>query len=273
MSVINAVVVADILTERYGLLLRGESRTDSDGEHCQLAPAEFAHTQGFSISVHIGWRSVEAAFVPGNFAAALVSAMRHSSLQQRVAFSAFAGAIRTDGAQLTFTINGSAVNSSADASWPTEWRTLSLRLHRSPIAIDHKDRQQLQRLVTCWGGRMLGLSLALLPIEHEGIGEKEGRVVRFEGNRYERSPLNRAACIEIHGAMCRACGFDFGKRYGATGAGFIEVHHIEPVSAIAPDTVVDPARDLVPLCSNCHAMVHRRTPPYGVDDVRTMLCT
>ena len=118
---------------------------------------------------------------------------------------------------------------------------------------------------------MLGLSLALLPVEHEGGGEAEGAVMRVEVNRYERSPLNRAACIEVHGAVCKACGLDFGVRYGTVGVGFIEVHHIEPVSGIAPNTIVDPATDLVPLCPNCHAMVHRRTPPYSVEAIRAML--
>lgn len=268
---IDAAAVADILTDRFGLPLRGDARRDSDGERCRLVPADVVHTQGFAIDILIGWRSVEAAFVPGNFAAALVAGMQAATPQQRAAFKTFASAIRNDGAQLTFSINGAAADPSADMAWPAEWRSLALRLQRGPVVIDHKDPQQVQRLTTTWGSRMLGLSLALLPIEHEGIGEPEGAVMRVEVNRYERSPLNRAACIEIHGAVCKACNLDFGVRYGAVGIGFIEVYHIEPVSGIAPDTIVDPAADLVPLCPNCHAMVHRRTPPYSVDDIRAML--
>jgi 5-methylcytosine-specific restriction protein A len=268
---IDAAAVADVLTERFGLPLHGDARRDSEGERCRLVPADVVRTQGFAIDILIGWRSVEAAFVPGNFAAALVASMRAASPQQRAAFRTFASAIRTNGAHLTFSINGVSADPSADTVWPNEWRSLALRLQRGPIVIDHKDPQQVQRLATAWGGRMLGLSLALLPIEHEGVGEAEGAVTRVEVNRYERSPLNRAACIEIHGALCKACTLDFGVQYGAIGIGMIEVHHIEPVSGIAPDTIVDPATDLVPLCPNCHAVVHRRTPPYSVDEVRGML--
>lgn len=266
---IDPVAVAGILTDRFGLPLHGEARRDADGERCRLMPVDVAHTQGFAIDILIGWRSVEAAFVPGNFAAALIAGMRAATPQQRAAFRAFAQAIRADGATLSFSLNGAPADPLTDAAWPADWRSLTLRLQRGPVVIDHEDSPQVQQLALTWGGRMLGLSLALLPVEHDG--EEEGAMIRVEVDRYERSALNRAACIEIHGAVCKACGFDFGIRYGLTGVGYIEVHHIEPVSGIVPGTIVDPATDLVPLCANCHSMVHRRTPPYSVEDIRAML--
>lgn len=72
----------------------------------------------------------------------------------------------------------------------------------------------------------------------------------------ERKPKLRAEAIRIHGAACQACGFDFGKAYGAWGNGFAEVHHSIPLAEHgARDT--DPRRDLIVLCANCHRMVHR----------------
>jgi 5-methylcytosine-specific restriction protein A len=35
--------------------------------------------------------------------------------------------------------------------------------------------------------------------------------------------------------------------------------------------VVDPVNDLKPVCPNCHAMLHRRTPPYSIDELRALL--
>lgn len=268
---LDAPAIARVLTDRFGLPLRGESRQDQDGLRARLLPADIAHTQGFAIDVLIGWRSIEAAFAPGTFAAALVAGMQNASPQQRAAFRTFAQAISADSASITFTVNGTTVDPQADQSWPKQWRSLSLLIHRGPLAIDHKDLQTVQRLAVTWAGRMLGLSLALLPIEQDGFGDTEGGLVRVEVNRYERSAINRAACIEIHGAVCRACGFDFSVRYGELGAGFIEVHHIEPVSGLLPGTVVDPARDLVPLCANCHAMIHRRTPPLSVAELQAAI--
>ncbi|MFL6161506.1 MAG: HNH endonuclease [Jatrophihabitantaceae bacterium] len=93
------------------------------------------------------------------------------------------------------------------------------------------------------------------------VGEyEEGAVTRVEVNRYERDRAARRACIAHHGTACVACGFDFGKRYGRIGRGFINVHHIREISTLGPGYKVDPKNDLVPLCANCHAMVHRTRP-------------
>ena len=41
------------------------------------------------------------------------------------------------------------------------------------------------------------------------------------------------------------------------GDGFIEVHHLSPISQQTEAHAIDPTTDLVPLCANCHAMIHR----------------
>lgn len=76
--------------------------------------------------------------------------------------------------------------------------------------------------------------------------------------RYERDPKLRAAAIKLHGAACMGCGFNFEKIYGSLGLGFIEVHHTKPISFFGGPSAIDPATDLVVLCSNCHSIVHRR---------------
>lgn len=267
----DASRIASVLTDRYGLPVRGESLDGEDGPRARIWPEDIAKTQGFAIDVLVGWRSVEAVFLPGNFAAGLVAEMEKSSAQQRSVFSAFAAACRREGAGVTITVNGVPVDPAAGSSWPAGWRSVSMQIAKSPVVVDHGNAAAVEDLAVTWGGRMLGLSLSLLPLEHDIAGEEEGGVIRVEVNRYERSSINRAACIEINGAICAACRLDFGVKYGDIGAGFIEVHHVEPVSGIAPGTVVDPARDLVPLCSNCHSVIHRRTPPYTVEELRTAL--
>lgn len=86
----------------------------------------------------------------------------------------------------------------------------------------------------------------------------EGKKVAYFGVRYERSPKLRRQAIAIHGVACNACGFDFGKAYGEHAKGFIHVHHVKPISEFEGDQVVDPATDLITLCANCHAAVHKR---------------
>jgi 5-methylcytosine-specific restriction protein A len=49
---------------------------------------------------------------------------------------------------------------------------------------------------------------------------------------------------------------DFEETYGQLGRGFIHVHHIVPIATIGKEYKLDPVNDLVPVCPNCHAMLH-----------------
>lgn len=99
----------------------------------------------------------------------------------------------------------------------------------------------------------------------------EGAVRRVNVNAYERDPKARRACIAHHGATCAACGFDFGEVYGTLGDGFIHVHHVRPVSTLGKDYRVNPTTDLVPVCPNCHWMLHRESPPLSVEALKVVL--
>lgn len=86
----------------------------------------------------------------------------------------------------------------------------------------------------------------------------EGASVSVLANRYERDPRNRENCIQYYGYGCQICGFDFESAYGELGHQFIEVHHTNPLATQGGvEAAVDPIRDLIPLCSNCHSMIHR----------------
>ena len=113
-----------------------------------------------------------------------------------------------------------------------------------------------------------------LPEEVPGnSGYNEGNVQRILVNRYERDPRAREDCLKYHGTACVLCGFDFGAVYGCVMTGFTHVHHLHPLSSVGPDYVVDPIKDLRPVCPNCHAVLHRREPPYSLDEVREFLQT
>lgn len=86
---------------------------------------------------------------------------------------------------------------------------------------------------------------------------KEGSSFYSYSKKYERDPKNRLRAIKIHGTKCIACGFDFEQAYGVRGRGFIEIHHVNPLYTLEGEMVINPKTDLVPLCSNCHRMVHR----------------
>ncbi len=87
---------------------------------------------------------------------------------------------------------------------------------------------------------------------------REGNVKYYYGKRYERNPKNRQRAIEIHGCFCSVCNFDFERMYGEFGKNFIEVHHIKPLHEFKGEEVdVNPETDLIPICSNCHRIIHR----------------
>ena len=97
-----------------------------------------------------------------------------------------------------------------------------------------------------------------LPTEEDSHVYAEGNRVSVTTNRYERDPKARTACIKHYGHVCFVCGFDFEKVYGDRGKGFIEVHHLSPLSELGGSKIsIDPIQDMRPLCSNCHSMIHR----------------
>ncbi len=98
-------------------------------------------------------------------------------------------------------------------------------------------------------------------IEAEQVEEGrgiEGAVQYYYGKRYERDLNNRKLAIKKHGLDCYVCGFNFEDTYGDRGKDFIEVHHIQPLSTLEEAMEINPETDLVPLCANCHRMVHRK---------------
>ena len=85
----------------------------------------------------------------------------------------------------------------------------------------------------------------------------EGAKKSYFTTKYERSKKNRDDAIRYQGCYCHVCGFDFEVTYGELGKSFIEVHHIKPLHTLNEEVVVDPSKDLIPVCSNCHRMLHR----------------
>jgi len=98
---------------------------------------------------------------------------------------------------------------------------------------------------------------ALLPSELEDVALREGGKKLVAVNRYERNARARRLCLQKYGYRCVVCQFDFEEVYGEIGKGFIEVHHLIPLSEIGEQYTVNPFDDLRPVCPNCHAMLHR----------------
>lgn len=270
--------LATLLSLRFGVALRGERGESSDGGYFDFSPIDLHDNEGFAIRTTIGWRTIHSRLRIGRFGADVVHAMANSTKSQRSVFVCMARSLVDAGGHVDLQINRASVDPLLPDTWATNWTHLELSVERTPVMVAHEDTSDVQEAVLFWGGGVLGMVVALLPVEEiepldAGPPERlpEGAVQRVEVNRYERNRLNRALCISIQGTRCKVCDLLLEERYGEIGRDFIHVHHVVPVSKLGPDYLIDPTKDLVPVCPNCHAMLHRRDPPYAIDELRTLI--
>lgn len=104
-----------------------------------------------------------------------------------------------------------------------------------------------------------------------GLKYTEGAKKQIRVNAYERNPKARKACLEHYGCICAVCNFDFSKKYGEFAKGFIHVHHLKPLALTNGQYKLDPVADLMPVCPNCHAMLHFSKTVLTIDELRAKM--
>lgn len=140
------------------------------------------------------------------------------------------------------------------------YKTRSITKNGKTSIIEFKPLLEKRKLTAGINGEYFASPTStILPEEVSESGKLyfEGSKKQIVVNAYERDPNARQACIDAHGCSCHICGFNFESIYGERGKGFIHVHHIVPLSEIRKDYEIDPTNDLIPVCPNCHAMLHR----------------
>lgn len=130
--------------------------------------------------------------------------------------------------------------------------------------------QNVARSLEAEWGRRVGSHFEPLPDEIDAAEFEEGGVTRITVNAYERDAQARRACIAHYGCKCFICGFEFLVEYGEAAEGLIHVHHRIELAQRGVRHRVNAIQDLVPVCPNCHAVIHRRSPCYEVDEVIAM---
>lgn len=100
----------------------------------------------------------------------------------------------------------------------------------------------------------------------EGKPVVQTRVLRQRSSKLVNEA--KARYYEVHGELrCQVCDMNFEEVYGSLGEGYIEAHHPEPVSEMDGEQFVD-VDGIVLLCANCHRMVHRKSPPFSIEELR-----
>ena len=262
-----------------GMEFRALAGTDATGERwIRLTPVVEPTGHAFDVKAQMTWRRVRLSFEPQKFAGELVRAMGESDEVGRAAFSRILEECVARGATIQFRVNGHPIQLHDQAVWERRWRRIDLSMSKQLARFDGIATAEEMDLVRPWASRFLAAVLALAPLETQQTaknksaeGFEEGAASVTRTIRYERDRRNRAAAIAIHGTACLACGVELGAKYGMVAEGFIEVHHVVPVASMGADYRVDPVKDLVPLCPNCHAVAHRRDPPLTVDEIKARL--
>ena len=224
--------------------------------------------RGVCFCVETSMRRVRIYAVLGAFAAPLLQSIVASLEKDRSDFDQLCAHFVATGLNLAL---GSTVR--VGSSQPDERETSELfwiELPYSETGFDHPSG--IERLVQTLSAA-IDLLLTVVPYSAQIQHESKMEGARHQGNLslIERSRVNRRVCLEIHGHTCGACGVLLEAVYGSIGHEVIEVHHIEPVSSFDAPKIVNPRTDLVPLCPNCHTIVHRSQPPLPVAELKELL--
>ena len=183
------------------------------------------------------------------------------------------GKLLGDKGDLLYTINNHKYTSdNLNDSIDSPWLSLSIRFDSYYTNVYDKldfHYQNFKDQVKTFAGLILLCSYS--KEEQEPLLYNEGKERTFNGTRYERNSINREICLASKGYRCSVCGISMEQLYGEIGKDYIEVHHIIPVSEYGEERLIDPLEELVPVCPNCHAMLHRRKPPYSIDELKAKI--
>jgi 5-methylcytosine-specific restriction protein A len=132
------------------------------------------------------------------------------------------------------------------------------------------ENKTLSKIGKNWYAISRGNEIIEDEISHNDIYH-EGTRKTVVVNSYERSSKAKKACLDYHGRICKICEFDFNERYGSIADGIIHVHHIVPLSEINSTYEINPIKDLIPVCPNCHAVIHRTKPALTINQMKELI--
>jgi len=275
-----------ILEKIFDIPFHVESGIANDDPWYKIRPAGYANELFEIHLVFVNQLRLNIEFLPATYAVPLIKDMANTSLDQRAIFMGYAKLLDERKAKIDFSINNNPVSVTDCSDWPQEWKIIKLKVTKSPI-VEENESFAPEKIIVDWGCLFVGMVLSLIevipieiyenakasPVDIEKNIEavSEGAIYRTNINKYERSPVNRNLCLSAKGYSCKVCGMDFYSKYGKLGIGYIQVHHLVPVSKMGPNYVVDPLKDLEPVCPNCHMMLHRKDPPLEIEELKTII--
>ena len=206
------------------------------------------------------------------FSSMLLETTDHLTMAQFVRFAALnAQYYLSEWVVVKYTIDGMPVREYRNRRTQEACRLLGFSLSEdSPEEIDDEDSIKKRNPKN---DNALQHKRPKLLVPGNRSGElREGKRKRRLNDAIERNATARRICLEHYGPTCVVCGMNFEEEYGSDFAGIIDVHHLAPLSQKEGDHLVDPIEDIVPVCPNCHRMLHRkRDGVYSPDELRAII--
>lgn len=260
--------ISEKLTNEYGIAVSSELfQKGSSDVHIRVFEKQSDLFIGFTIC--LSWRKIKLAFCPRYVItnSHVYQQWIQNIRENRGAFDLYAKRLKGQKLQLRYQVNQEAYEVYPDLD---DCAFFSVDATSGYFEVrDNLDfyAENIIPVISNFWGLILSFSGVF---ELEELPE-EGKMHTVQTTKYERNSVYRKLCIEHYGCTCQICGENLFNKYGEIAKGFIEVHHIEPVSEYAQPKVISPISDLLPVCPNCHAMLHRKKPAYLPLEVKAML--
>lgn len=205
--------------------------------------------------------------IPEKYSAHFIEELGAASLEKKTSFINVLLYLKTFDPKINLLINDNEVSASDFLGLVERWKKFSFRFSLSPYFDQEKTNGTDE--IAFFTSLIFGLILELANIKY--LGHEEGEKRTIQTTKYERSRVNREICLKEKGYRCIICKILLSDIYGKIAEGFIEVHHVTPLSKIGHDYLLDPINDLIPVCPNCHSIIHRRDPIFSLGEMFNFL--
>jgi len=228
--------------------------------------AQIPAPHGFTMRIYDNYLSWKVELHLDVFTAPLISAMQDRFRERRIGLEPYLELAKAKNNYFHLSINGIGEIGKIDQDW-TEINFVLAKSYSS----EESEFTSLSAVILDF----MCIVLFLIIEDTEwttgsDLGQEEGAVYSEVVKKYERSRYNRALCLKYYGFMCRGCGDKLAEKYGPIGTDVIHVHHLVPVSEMGGTYQLNPIKDLIPLCPNCHNIVHKKNPPMAIPELNVL---
>ena len=228
--------------------------------------AQIPAPHGFTMRIYDNYLSWKVELHLDVFTAPLIGSMQERFLERKIGLEPYLDLARAKNNYFHFAVNGGTKG----IETTEDWNEIDFVLAKSYFS-EESEFSSLSAVILDFMCIVLFLIIEDIEwTEADETGKVEGLESLELVRKYERSRYNRALCLKYYGFLCRGCGDKLEEKYGPVGANVIHVHHIVPVSLMSGSYQLNPIKDLIPLCPNCHNIVHRSNPPMPIEELNAL---